>query len=57
MIFLYSGNTVIQKTQRSRRKTAGGLGSLSRLPKSPAVKANVTENGKSYVCVTLRYST
>ncbi|XP_026730099.1 protein male-specific lethal-1-like isoform X2 [Trichoplusia ni] len=49
-----SGNTVIQKIQRSRRRTSGGLGSLSRLPKAPPVKpepaenANVFEDDKSF---------
>ncbi|KAJ8737226.1 hypothetical protein PYW07_000497 [Mythimna separata] len=39
-----SGNTVIQKIQRSRRRTSGGIGSLSRLPKTQAVKAEPPDN-------------
>ncbi|KAJ8737536.1 hypothetical protein PYW08_000131 [Mythimna loreyi] len=38
------GNTVIQKIQRSRRRTSGGLGSLSRLPKTPAIKTEPPDN-------------
>lgn len=37
---------MIQKIQRSRRRTSGGLGSLSRLPKTPAVKTEPPDNGK-----------
>ncbi|XP_021187548.3 uncharacterized protein LOC110374244 isoform X2 [Helicoverpa armigera] len=39
-----SGNTVIQKIQRNRRRTSGSLGSLSRLPKTPTVKTEPPEN-------------
>lgn len=40
-----SGNPVIKKFQRSRRRTSGGLGSLSRMPKVPPVKVEPPETG------------
>ncbi|XP_075991483.1 uncharacterized protein LOC142986751 isoform X2 [Anticarsia gemmatalis] len=38
-----SGNAIIHKIQRSRRKTTTSIGSLSRMPKTPAIKQEPPE--------------
>ncbi|KAI5641347.1 PEHE domain-containing protein [Phthorimaea operculella] len=43
-----SGNPVIQRIQRSRRRTASSLGSLSRMSKSTPVKKEAPETGESF---------
>lgn len=40
-----SGNPVIQKIQRNRRRTTTSIGSLSRMPKTPPVKTEPQESG------------
>nr|XP_037869050.1 MSL1 protein isoform X1 [Bombyx mori] len=41
-----SGNPIIQKLPRSRRRTGSGIGSLSRMPKSSATKTEKPETSK-----------
>lgn len=43
-----SGNPVIQRIQKNRRRTSSGLGSLSRMPKSPCIKVPEPESNKMF---------
>lgn len=45
----YSGNQVIQRIQRNRRRTTSGISSLNRMSKSPGAKVEPLESGK-YHC-------
>ncbi|CAG5008183.1 unnamed protein product [Parnassius apollo] len=43
-----SGNPVIQRIQRNKRRESTGIGSLSRMSKSPAVKVELPESSKMF---------
>ncbi|XP_028167445.1 uncharacterized protein LOC114357859 [Ostrinia furnacalis] len=43
-----SGNPVIQRIQRNKRRTSSALGSLSRMSKTPVAKPEVSESSKMF---------
>ncbi|KAM3968559.1 MSL1 protein [Aphomia sociella] len=43
-----SGNPVIQRIQRNRRRTSSGIGCLSRMSKSPGTKIETPESSKMF---------
>lgn len=44
--YFFSGNPVIQRIQRNRRRTSSGLGSLSRMSKTSGTKVDMPESSK-----------
>ncbi|CAH0402027.1 unnamed protein product [Chilo suppressalis] len=47
-LYTLTPNSGIQRLQRSRRRTSSGLGSLSRMSKSPSTKVEMPENSKVF---------